>query len=222
MSSTQGTENMSIRIDGIFDALSLYSPIILVTGMLIFSILSSSISKFGFYMAGLMCIATLFRVVSYKYFIPDDSSQSDIEKICLSGLTTAFVPNDVLYSTYILSYTLFYFLTPMIIIASKSGGESINYMIVLFFTCYIVFDLMMKQKLGCTPNVTNVGISGNILSGALLGIGYSTLLYYVGSLQKYLYINETSSNNEVCSMPSKQQFKCRVYKNGELIGSSTT
>lgn len=209
------------RITGIFEALSLYSPIILVSGMLMYSILSNTMAKFGFYMAWLICVITTFRMFAYKFFNQtSDDNVNNINPICLSGLTTAFVPYDVLYSTYILTYTLFYFLTPMIIISGNSNGDSINYFIVIFFICYIVFDLLMKHTIGCSSNISNVGISANILFGSLLGIGCSTFMYYIGNLQKYLYINETTGNNEVCSMPSKQQFKCRVYKNGELIGSS--
>jgi hypothetical protein len=43
---------------------------------------------------------------------------------------------------------------------------------------------------------------------------------YGSNLKGYLFINEINNNKEVCSMPSKQQFKCSVYKNGELVGSS--
>lgn len=209
------------RITGILEALSLYSPIIIVSGMLIYSILSNTMAKFGFYMSWLIFVITTFRMFAYKFFnqTPEENVTT-INPICLSGLTTAFVQYDVLYSTYILTYTLFYFLTPMIIIAGSSGGESINYTIVIFFICYIVFDLLMKHTIGCSVNISYTGITANILSGALFGMTCSTFMYYVGNLQKYLYINETSGDNQVCSMPSKQQFKCRVYKNGELIGSS--
>ena len=42
---------------------------------------------------------------------------------------------------------------------------------------------------------------------------------YGTELKGYLYINEINSNKEVCSMPSKQQFKCKVYKDGALVGN---
>ena len=42
---------------------------------------------------------------------------------------------------------------------------------------------------------------------------------YTDNSSKYLFLNETQSNKDVCSMPKKQTFKCSVYKNGELIGS---
>ena len=42
---------------------------------------------------------------------------------------------------------------------------------------------------------------------------------YAGGSSQYLFFNEISSNKEICSMPSKQTFKCSVFKNGGLIGN---
>jgi hypothetical protein len=39
-------------------------------------------------------------------------------------------------------------------------------------------------------------------------------------LGDYLIFNEVSSTKEVCTVPKKQTFKCSVYKNGELVGST--
>ena len=85
--------------------------------------------------------------------------------------------------------------------------------------CYIFLDLAMKKQMGCTQNVTNIGIVGNFFSGTLLGSGLSALLY-TSSVRNLLYVGEVNSDKEVCSMPSQQKFKCRVYKNGELVGST--
>jgi hypothetical protein len=43
-------------------------------------------------------------------------------------------------------------------------------------------------------------------------------LMYAGGSGKYLFFNEVSSNKEVCYQPSKQTFKCQMYKDGELVG----
>jgi hypothetical protein len=50
----------------------------------------------------------------------------------------------------------------------------------------------------------------------------TVLLFRNKETQQLLFINEltSGSNKEVCSMPNKQTFKCSVYKNGELLGSS--
>jgi hypothetical protein len=42
---------------------------------------------------------------------------------------------------------------------------------------------------------------------------------YAGGSGKFMFFNEVQSNKDVCNMPSKQTFKCQVYKNGELIGN---
>ena len=60
---------------------------------------------------------------------------------------------------------------------------------------------------------------GDVIGGGGLGAAVATLMYS-SSLQKYLFINTGGSTKEVCSMPSKQTFKCSVYKNGELVKSS--
>ena len=52
------------------------------------------------------------------------------------------------------------------------------------------------------------------LGGVIAG-----LIMYGSELKSYLYINEINTNKEVCSMPSKQQFKCKVYKDGTLVGN---
>jgi hypothetical protein len=62
-----------------------------------------------------------------------------------------------------------------------------------------------------------------LLLSLLMGSGFGMLLSYIidssgiTSLQ-YFYSN---NSKEQCSVPSKQTFKCNVYKNGALIASTT-
>ena len=56
----------------------------------------------------------------------------------------------------------------------------------------------------------------------LLGLSSSALivtLMYTGGSGKYLFFNEVSSNKDICYQPSKQTFKCQMYKDGTLISS---
>jgi hypothetical protein len=61
----------------------------------------------------------------------------------------------------------------------------------------------------------------NVLLGLALSAFIVSLMYSGGS-GKYLFFNEVSSDKETCSMPTKQKFKCAVYKNGELIGNTSS
>ena len=81
-----------------------------------------------------------------------------------------------------------------------------------------VIDAVTKLTNNCTPPL---GVVSGGLIGYVLGVIYYTLLKGTGN-QKLLYLNELQSNNVVCSKPSEQQFKCAVYKNGELISTNSS
>jgi hypothetical protein len=130
-----------------------------------------------------------------------------------------FIPLDVTYSTYILSFTLMYFITPMIMISRQHNINVINYGVLAFFVAYIVLDLFMKNSLSCIPGIFSKLVIGNVLAGMFLGGFISGIIMYGSDLKSYLYINEINNNKEVCTQPSKQQFKCRVFKDGTLVGN---
>ena len=211
---------LKIPMIGLFKSLSLYLPLILLSSLLIFSIMSGTLQKFLFYVVAVLLLIML-RLIIFKASGTEKNILNNIKipDDCSIGLINTFIPEDVLFGTYLLSFTLFYFLTPMILLTIDTNVDSINYIIVLFFMCYIFLDLAMKKQMGCTQNVTNIGIVGNFFSGTLLGSGLSALLY-TSSVRNLLYVGEVNSDKEVCSMPSQQKFKCRVYKNGELVGST--
>lgn len=192
--------------------ISALSPIIVVASMLSFSIFSASIEKWGFY------ILWVFLITCIRYvFIPINNYQSTGygSQTCESSI---FKNNNLMYSTYIICFTLFYLISPMIVITAKNKGASINYGILFFFISYLLFDMYVKKIYGC-GQVFTAFTFGEFISGSIFGSGISLLMYHL-SLKKYLYISE-SSNSQVCSLPSKSKFKCSVYKNGELISSHT-
>jgi hypothetical protein len=88
-----------------------------------------------------------------------------------------------------------------------------------FFISYICLDIFIKNTLKCIPAVFSLSIITDIISGIFLGGFISGVIMYGSNLKPYLYINELNSNNEVCAMPSKQKFKCSVYKNGTLVNT---
>lgn len=99
-------------------------------------------------------------------------------------------------------------------------SNNINYYMLLFFIIYFIFDLLIKLSNNCIPSQRALSfLIGDCIGGIGLGAAISSLMYS-SSLQKYLFINTAGSNKEVCSMASKQTFKCSVYKNGELVKSS--
>ena len=196
-------------------SLSFYSPIIICVSIVLFSMFTSSIGKaFAFFVC--IAIITFIRIIVFKGLKTLEPNQ--IPSICSTGLSELFIPQDITYSTFILTFTMMYLITPMIMISTQNKMNFINYRILAFFLAYIALDLFVKNQLNCIKLFSSLVI-GNILSGLFLGAVISGIIMYGSTLKSYLYINEINTNKEACSRPSKQQFKCRVFKDGTLIGN---
>jgi len=204
----------------IFNSLSFYSPVIICVSVIVFSIFTSSIEK-AFVFFVWIFIITFIRIIIFKGFnsIPDSSLREEMPAICLTGLSEMFIPRDITYSTYILTFSMMYFIMPMIMVSTQNKVNVINFGVLSFFIAYILLDLFIKKSRSCIPAFFSSLVLGDILGGLFLGAVISGLIMYGSSLKGYLYINEINSNKEVCSMPSKQQFRCNVYKDGTLVGN---
>lgn len=209
-----GTFNIYVIFDliaNIFKSLSVYSPIIIVMCVFFMSITSNSENSFvkPFVYLGWFFIATGLRNLIRMF---TKSEQKD-----------SF---NRFYSTYILSFTFFYLLFPLILVNMDAKSSLFNWKSIIFFTLYIIYDISFKvsQLPSETNNVSNwplfMEIMGELFSGSAIGIAFSSIMYYIG--QGLLYINEMSSNGTVTKVATSQQMKCRVYKNGELIGTQTS
>jgi hypothetical protein len=195
---------------GLVNILSFYSPIIISCSILIFSIFSMALGKGLFYLFWLL-VATFVRI-GILWMIPGSNPYTQFDNsVCAMGEILPY--DNSTYSIFVLLFTFFYITTPMYI------SNNINYVIITFFIIYIIFDILVKVTNGCLSSGEN--IIGDIVAGGGFGAAIAALIYS-SPISGYLFINETSSDKEVCSMPSKQTFKCSVYKNGELVNSTLT
>lgn len=201
----------------ILQSVSLYSPLITMLSILIFSIFSSALNKGLFYIATVFFI-TAIRILCVSSFAPTydvDTSGS----ICSTGKLMPFTGKT--YSTFIMMYTLCYFVAPMFILTSMNNENMVNYYVIAFFVAYIIFDIMMKSPFSMNCIEFGVGLVGDFLVGGLFGVSMALLLFYSDKIS-LMFINELNSNKEVCSVPSKQMFRCSVFKDGMIIGSSVS
>ena len=198
---------LSNNMMNVFNSLSFYSPLIILSSIFILSMFTATIAKFGWY------LLWFFIITCIRYFIYSAS----ILDFRAPPICNTFIPLDYTYSTYILTFTMAYLVMPMILISKQNNINSLNYGVLALFISYIVLDLFIKNSLKCIPTILSSVVIGNFLGGLLCGI-IAVMVMYGTTLKDYLYINEVNTNKEVCSMPSKQQFKCKVYKDGTLIG----
>jgi hypothetical protein len=209
-----------INSTNILYSIAFYAPLIISISILLFSVFTGTIEKAAWIFLWIFVI-TFLRIIMFKGMnYGTILKEPKLPSICLTGLSEMFIPEDVTYSIYFLSFILMYFLMPMILISKQNNINVINYGVLGFFITYICLDIFIKSSLKCIPSFFSKLVLGDITFGLFLGGVISGLIMYGTNLKSYLYINELNKNQEVCSMPSKQQFKCSVYKNGELVGSS--
>ena len=218
----KGSTSISTSMGGatvsLLQAVSLYSPLITMLSILIFSVFSSALNKGLFYIATVFFI-TAIRILFMSSFAKDYEAQES--PLCKNGKLMPFTGRT--YSTFVMMYTLCYFVTPMFILTKQNDENMVNYYVIAFFVAYIIFDIIMRSSLpfamGCID--FGVGLVGDLLVGLLFGVGMSLLLFYSDKIS-LMFINELNSNKEVCSVPSKQTFRCSVFKDGQIIGSSVS
>lgn len=209
-----------INSTNILYSIAFYAPLIITISILLFSVFTGTIEKAAWLFLWIFVI-TFLRIIMFKGMnYGKTKMETNIPAICMTGLTQLFIPEDVTYSIYFLSFILMYFVLPMILISKQNNVNVINYGVLGFFITYICLDIFIKSSLKCIPSFFSKLVLGDLASGLFLGGIIGGLIMYGTSLKSYLFINELNKNQEVCSMPSKQQFKCAVYKNGELVGST--
>jgi len=89
-----------------------------------------------------------------------------------------------------------------------------NIATIIFFPILLLFDLVWNAKNGC---YSVFQLIASLIIGGLFGVFWSYIIEKTKNPDLQYFAGVT--NNEVCSAPSKQTFKCRVFKNGKLISN---
>ena len=185
-----------------------FSPIVLMVGIVASSFISRNFK--GIVYLFFLLIFSVFRNIIYGYAKPDETQNKVKQEICD---LIQYSPNgNDGFSVFVFAFSILYICLPMIV------NKNVNYIVVIGLMLYFAMDVSVKKMYSC---ITSINVLINTIAGMFCALLSLTVLYSTGPLKHLLFFNDTPSNNEVCSMSSKQTFKCSVFKNGELIGSST-
>ena len=191
-----------------------FSPMIIPMSLCAISIAQQNVNCL-FYLFTL-----LFSLMIRNYTIGTGNIKNTLinenTDIC-SAINYGSVNGNMTFSIFIIAYSIFYLYTPGYVIISQT-----NIGLLLVLILYAILDIMIKKNLGCFQykSVNFMGLFFNLLGGSIAGYIAVTILYTL-KLTNYLYFNMLSSNAMTCSVPKQQSFKCTVYKNGQVISSTT-
>jgi len=184
--------------------LSFFSPVILAISITSLSFIFQNFK-------GLIYLGFLisFCVVRNFCYIMSGSSPMVNDKTICTAIQYSKYGNPT-FSSFVFAFTIIYLSLPMFI------NKAVNYWIFLLLIIYFFADMFIKIYKKCIVK------TGELFLNVLLGAASSSLivsLMYFGGSGKYLFFNEVSSNKDVCYQPSKQTFRCKLFKDGTLVGS---
>jgi hypothetical protein len=182
--------------------LTFFSPIIIATSITSMSFLFQNFK--GLIYLGFLIGCCVVR--SYVYAMSGSPPIVNDNDICSSIQYSKY--GNPTFSAFVFSFTIMYLCIPMF------GNGSVNYWTFTALIAYFMLDVFIKIYKKCIKNI------GDLFLNGLLGATAGTLivaLMYTGGSGKYLFFNETSSDKETCSQPSKQTFRCKVFKDGQMV-----
>ena len=195
------------NLNNILKLFSLLSPFLLVFFMVMLSFFNQDM-KGLIYLAGVL-IASVINIFVASTIA--HNNYDDASVVC--GVFDLLGPsnhNSPMGSSVVLAFTIAYLLLPM------RFNNEMNYVVLIALLCLFGLDAFTKINSRCTP--TSGTIIGGLL-GFMLGGLWFALFHFTG-FDSLLYFETYSSNRVFCEKPSKQTFKCRVFKNGQLISSN--
>jgi hypothetical protein len=198
---------IELTLSNVLQFFSFISPTLLVFFLFMSSLFNQNL-KGLVYLAGVL-IASLINIL-FMNMIGSGRDENEAFSCSIFDIPHVSQYNSPYPSSLILAFTLAYLVLPM------NYNKQMNYAALGFLLCLLGVDIMTKVQNKCTT------YAGAILGG-LVGFLMGTLWYiffHGAGFDSLLYFDELRSDNVVCSRPSKQTFKCSVYKNGQLISSN--
>jgi len=201
-----------MTLTNLFQYISFIAPVLVIFFITLLSIMQNNFEKGLIFNMGIVLLSG--AVISIKYIIgnPQSPLASPFCNVMpspfsiIAGCTVYDIPS---MSTALLSFSSTYLIYPMLI------NNQQNYALLLCLLAITGVNAVVEWHQKCS-NIWGV------LLGILLGISWGILYYFLLSLSKksnLVYFSDTISNNVQCSKPSKQNFKCEFYKDGQPYGN---
>ena len=187
---------------------SVVAPSVLIGFFVILSIFNQNLKGLA-YLVGICvlftCMSTINTMITQSR---NDNGAEKMDPACRSYGIFGGTSGGLSHGVLIYVYTFFYLLIPMIV------NGIVNLYILFSLALITITDIIINNAYKCL-SLPNVIVS--VIFGCLIGVFWSLLIYSIKPELTY-HTDYITSNKLACSMPSKQNFKCVVKKNGEIIG----
>ena len=190
---------------GLLQFTSMIAPNVLVGFFLLLTMFNQNMKGVA-YLVGVTVLFSVSNIIN-NFMFNSSGRDDSVKKTCHSyGI---FSSNGGLsYGTLIYSFTFFYLLIPMII------NNIINIPLLFSLIIMTILDGMVNVYNKCTSGIY---IIISLLLASLAGTAWAFTIYSTAPGLTY-HTDYITSNKLACSMPTEQKYRCKVMKNGEVIG----
>ena len=216
----QGTQTGSslsqipMSLTNLFQYISFTAPILVIFFITLFSIMQNNLEKGLIFNMGIVILSTLVYILKNVLKNKQSASASPFCNILPAPFTVFGEVKDNKYifdapsmSSAIVSFSSTYLIYPMI------NNNQHNFALLLFLIGITSINVFVEYHQKCSDVM---GLVLGILLGIIFGIVYYSILY-MSNKTNLVYFSDPISNNVQCSKPSKQNFKCEVYKDGKPL-----
>jgi hypothetical protein len=200
---------LEFTISNFIQIFGLLSPLFLGTFLVLVSVFNQNIKGLIYLLFVLLTSAISYIIsILVKYNEPSNQPRGDLCNLVNFPLMSSqyTLPN---FNSVFISFTFMYLLLPMVV------NNEVNFWVVGLLTTLFAVDVYVKISNYCTD-------MKGVFVGLILGFFMGSVSYFIlkmNELESLLFFNDLTSNNVVCKRPSKQSFKCQLYKNGMPVTS---
>jgi len=198
---------IAFTLSNVLQFFSFISPTLLVFFLFMSSLFNQNLKGLVFISGVLICSILNIMFMNLIGSERDENESFSCSVFDIPGVSKFNSPYP---STLIIAFTIAYLVLPM------KYNNQMNYAVLAFLLILLGIDFLTKVQNKCT---TYAGSALGGLVGFLFGAIWYILFHAMG-FDSLLYFDELKSDNVICSRPTKQTFKCSVYKNGEIISSN--
>ena len=204
-----------MTLTNLFQYISFTAPILVIFFITLFSIMQNNLEKGLIFNMGIVILSTIVYIL--KNVIRNKQSEY-ASPFCniMPGPFTVTSDDNIFdapsMSTSILSFSSTYLIYPML------NNNQHNYALLVFLIGITSINAVVEYNQQCSDIM---GIVFGLLLGIIFAIVYYNILY-MSKKSNLVYFSDPISNNVQCSKPTKQNFKCEIYKDGKPYNGNIT
>jgi magnesium-transporting ATPase (P-type) len=204
-----------MTLTNLFQYISFTAPILVIFFITLFSIMQNNLEKGLIFNMGIVILSTIVYILKNVIRNKQSDYASPFCNVIPGPFTVAsdgIIFNAPSMSTSILSFSSTYLIYPML------NNNQHNYTLLVFLIGITSINAVVEYNQQCSDIM---GIVFGLLLGIIFAIVYYNILY-MSKKSNLVYFSDPISNNVQCSKPTKQNFKCEVYKDGKPYNGTIT